>query len=196
MIRSEAEVAMDLGELLSLLGPAMLRGLNECDTDQRRAAHRFRTTTKRSVSRDYVADELRQALDGKGGVHIDDHDETTDFRFLSKYRARIHHAGEDFEIALGKTLQSSLFDENLTPALGEEFSPTCLYLLYVPQKADPTTVEFYLMCPGDGGWVRQLDIGGGEVVGHITSSLIDDGDGFEITIPTEERRSEQDDASD
>jgi hypothetical protein len=196
MIRPEAEVATDLAEFLSLLGPAMLKGLNECGTDLRRAAHRFRKTTKRSVSRDYVADELRQALDGKRDVYIHDHDETTDFWFLSKYRARIHHAGEDFEIALAKTLQASLFDENLTPALSEAFDPTCLYFLYVPQKADPTAVEFYLMCPGDGGWVRQLDIGSGEVVGHITSSLIDEGDGFEITIPSEERRSEKDDASD
>lgn len=191
MIRPQAEVRKDLADFLSLLAPAMLKGLNECGRDQRPAAHRFRKTTKRSVSRDYIVDELRLVLDGQRGIHIDDHDETTDFWFSTKYRARVHHAGEDFEVALGKTLQSSLFDGNAMPALSDEFDPTCLYLLYVPQKADPTAVEFYLMCPGEGGWVHQLDIGSGQVVGHITSALIDEGEDFQITIPGEERRSEK-----
>jgi hypothetical protein len=191
MIRPKPEVLEDISTFLTPVGPAMLKGLNECGNDQRRAAHRFRKTTKRSVSRDYIVDELRIALDGKRGIHIDDHDETTDFWFSTKYRARVHHAGEDFEIALGKTLQSSLFDDNEMPALSDDFNPTCLYFLYVPQKADPTAVEFYLMCPGEDGWVHQLDVGSGQVVGHITSALLDESDDFKITIPGEERRSDE-----
>jgi hypothetical protein len=196
MIRPQAEFQKDLSKLLSLFGPAMLKGLEECGKDQGRFAHRYRKTTKRCVSRDYVAQELRQVLDGKPGIFIDDHNETTDFWFHSKYRARIHHADEEFEVALSKTLQASLFDENAMPSLDAAFEPTCLYLLYVPQRADPTAVEFFVMCPGEKGWVLPLEIGGGEVVGHITSSLREEDDGIKITIEPEVRHSEKkDDAS-
>src|SRR5262249_17414210 len=161
-----------------------------------KSAHRFRKVTKRNVSRDYLADELRAVLDEKPGVFIHEHSETTDFWFLSKYRARIHHADEEFEVALAKTLQASLFDENAMPSLGADFEPTCLYFLYVPQKADPTAVEFYVMCPGEEGWVRPLEVGGGEVVGHISSSFDDEDDEVKITLVPEVRPSEKDDASD
>jgi hypothetical protein len=196
MIRPQTEAENDLADLLAMFGPAMLTGLEECGKDQARSAHRFRKVTKRNVSRDYIADELRKTLDGKPGVFINDHSETTDFWFASKYRVRVHHADEEFEIALAKTLQSSLFDDNDMPMLGDAFEPTCLYFLYVPQKADPTAVEFYLMCPGENGWVRPLEVGGGEVVGHITSSFDTEDDGIKITLTPEVRHPEtKDDAS-
>jgi hypothetical protein len=197
MIRPQAEAEKDLADILPLIGPAMLNGLEECGKEQGGAAHRFRKVTKRNISRDYVADRLRNALDGKLGVHIHDHSETTDFWFASKYRARVHHADEEFEIALGKSLQSSLFDDNAMPMLGDDFEPTCLYFLYVPQKADPTAVEFYVMCPGENGWVRALEVGGGEVVGHISSSLGVEDDEVKITLVSEVRHSDtKDDAVD
>ena len=192
MIRPKVEVEKDLADILPLLGPALFRGLQECGTHQAEVAHIYRKTTKRSTARDHITHELRMVLDGKSGVFIEDHDETTDFWFHSKYRMRSHKADEDFQIALGKSLQSSLFDENDQQQLSDQFEPTCLYCIYVPQKADPTAVEFYLTCPGVGGWVHQLNIGGGEVVGHITPRPIDDGDDFQITIPTEERRADKD----
>src|SRR5260370_22417576 len=109
MFRSEPQTLKDLAEVMPLFGPAMFKGLKDCGEQLAHATHIFRKTTKRSVSRDYIAHELRTVLDGKSGIHIEDHDETTDFWFHSKYRAPVHRSNEDFKIALPHTLQSSLF---------------------------------------------------------------------------------------
>jgi len=76
------------------------------------------------------------------------------------------------------------------------YRPSSYYYLYIPKKAGPTAFEFYLMCTGDKGWVRALEICGGEVVGHITSSFETEDDGINIIITPEERPSEKDGESD
>ena len=54
-----------------------------------------------------------------------------------------------------------------------------------------------MMCPGENGWVRALEVGRGKVVGHISSSLGVEDDEVRITLIPEVRHSDKkDDAVD
>jgi hypothetical protein len=170
--RTEIDFRHHSGDLIGGLYEAAVEGVRDYYRDHPSVNHKHRSTTRRSVIRDYIVHRLRAMFDEATGAVVIDKRGTTYFGINSKFLGLVRKLNEEFAVALNKTQAALDFQANTSAAAlpGDGFDgATNAYTGYVPEKNDPMNPRVYVVCPNDEGydWALELKRDAGGAVAPI-----------------------------
>ena len=116
------------------------------------------TSTKRSMMRDLIVDELRAYAEKTSGVQFFKDGNLKCFGFNSEWYLRVKHVDEKFRVGVSPTEDSRSYDRNVVPEkivvdlIGKE--PTALYLGWHATENAPLSPQVSLVCNNDNGEVE------------------------------------------
>ncbi|ESX29475.1 MULTISPECIES: hypothetical protein [unclassified Mesorhizobium] len=160
MPRDEAYSRQKLERFLPVLYSAARDGVRAGLNDYRTTGHIHRKTTRRSIVRDHIVDNLRANLMLDPEVSIKDRNQTTYFN-IGEFRLLAKMANQDGAVGLNRNQISLGFQENgaLTLFASEELGETTnLYLSYVPNSITPDEPFVYVICPKADGYHWRMEL--------------------------------------
>lgn len=111
-------------------------------------AYRLTAITRAGVFRCFIADELKQRLDGRPGVRIEEAFQTDTVYFGQNWLLRVHKLDEGGQTAPnGTQTRMDLDDNDMQCMPGFPEAPTVVYLGYIEIVADRLNPEMLLTCP-------------------------------------------------
>jgi hypothetical protein len=179
-IRGREIAEAELGQYFDDFRDAIVAGTAHFWTTYEADAHRITTGCRANMLRCFIADELKQRLDGKSGIKIIEDQQTTAICFGYNWLLKVHKFDEECHAAINRTQtcldlnDNDLYDVKL-PGIPE--NATVVFLGYIEILGDRLHPEMRLSCP-DGAkpaWAIDLNeapelpiaeiIGGGDQQG-------------------------------